>query len=46
MAANLGPAKGKDSVTSLEPWVVTPDELAIRAGRLHARCTLKVNGEL
>ena len=30
MAAGLGPAKGKDSATSLGPVVVTPDELTIR----------------
>jgi 2-keto-4-pentenoate hydratase/2-oxohepta-3-ene-1,7-dioic acid hydratase in catechol pathway len=47
MEARLGPAKGKDSATSLGPWVVTTDELApfIRDGRLYVRCTLKVNGE-
>src|SRR5579871_3341295 len=46
MEARLGPAKGKDSATSLGPWVVTTDELApyIRDGRLHVQCTLKVNG--
>ena len=46
MEARLGPAKGKDSATSLGPWVVTTDELApyIRDGRLHVRCTLTVNG--
>jgi fumarylacetoacetate (FAA) hydrolase len=46
MEARLGPAKGKDSATSLGPWIVTTDELApfIREGRLHVRCTLKVNG--
>src|SRR5262250_3743300 len=46
MEARLGPAKGKDSATSLGPWVVTTDELApfIRDGRLHVRCTLQVNG--
>jgi fumarylacetoacetate (FAA) hydrolase len=42
----LGPAKGKDSATTLGPWVVTTDEIApyLRDGRLHSRCTLKVNG--
>ena len=42
----LGPAKGKDSATSLGPSIVTTDELApyIRDGRLHVRCTLQVNG--
>lgn len=28
MAIGLGPAKGKDTATSLGPWLVTPDELA------------------
>jgi 2-keto-4-pentenoate hydratase/2-oxohepta-3-ene-1,7-dioic acid hydratase in catechol pathway len=27
MRVGLGPAKGKDSATSLGPWLVTPDEL-------------------
>src|SRR5262245_25896113 len=46
MEARLGPAKGKDSASSLGPWVVTSDELLpfIRDGRLHLRCSLKVNG--
>src|SRR5262245_11920576 len=46
MEVRLGPAKGKDSATSLGPWMVTTDELApfIRDGRLHVRCTLQVNG--
>jgi fumarylacetoacetate (FAA) hydrolase len=46
MQARLGPAKGKDSATSLGPWMVTTDELApyIRDSRLHVRCTLHVNG--
>jgi 2-keto-4-pentenoate hydratase/2-oxohepta-3-ene-1,7-dioic acid hydratase in catechol pathway len=46
MEARLGPAKGKDSATSLGPWVVTTDELEplIRDGRLHVHCTLCVNG--
>jgi 2-keto-4-pentenoate hydratase/2-oxohepta-3-ene-1,7-dioic acid hydratase in catechol pathway len=30
MQQRLGPAKGKDSATSLGPWFVTPDELADR----------------
>ncbi len=41
---NLGPAKGKDAATSLGPILVTPDELTIRDGRLHAPCSVKVNG--
>jgi len=47
MEARLGPAKGKDSATSLGPWLVTTDELQpfIRDGRLHVRCRLRVNGE-
>ena len=47
MEARLGPAKGKDSATSLGPWLVTSDELQplIRDGRLHVRCSLRVNGE-
>ncbi len=46
-AAGLGPAKGKDAATSLGPCVVTADEMApyLRDGRLHVRCTLRVNGE-
>ena len=46
MEARLGPAKGKDSATSLGPCIVTTDELApfIRDNRLHVHCTLKVNG--
>ena len=46
MEARLGPAKGKDSASSLGPWIVTTDELGpfIRDGRLHVHCTLKVNG--
>jgi fumarylacetoacetate (FAA) hydrolase len=46
MEARLGPAKGKDSASSLGPWIATTDELApfIRDGRLHPGCSLKVNG--
>ena len=48
MEARLGPAKGKDSATSLGPWIVTTDELApyIHDGRVHVRCILKVNDVL
>lgn len=48
MTARLGPAKGKDSATSLGPALVTTDELApyLRDGRLRVRCTVKVNGQL
>src|SRR6266566_10159109 len=30
MKLNLGPGKGKDFATSIGPWIVTPDELALR----------------
>ena len=42
----LGPAKGKDSASSLGPWIVTADEIAphYRNGTLHVDCTLRVNG--
>jgi fumarylacetoacetate (FAA) hydrolase len=43
-AVGLGPAKGKDSATSLGPMLVTPDELTIRDGRLDAACSVRVNG--
>jgi fumarylacetoacetate (FAA) hydrolase len=43
-AVGLGPAKGKDAATSLGPILVTPDELDVRDGRLHARCSARVNG--
>jgi 2-keto-4-pentenoate hydratase/2-oxohepta-3-ene-1,7-dioic acid hydratase in catechol pathway len=42
----LGPAKGKDSASSLGPWIVTRDEMApyYRNGTLHVGCTVRVNG--
>ena len=42
----LGPAKGKDSASSLGPWIVTRDEMApyYRKGTLHVQCTVRVNG--
>lgn len=42
----LGPAKGKDSASSLGPWIVTRDEMApyYRNGRLHVQCAVRVNG--
>ena len=45
-AFGLGPAKGKDSASSLGPWIVTRDEMApyYRNGTLHVQCTLRVNG--
>jgi fumarylacetoacetate (FAA) hydrolase len=47
MAASLGPAKGKDTATSLGPWLVTPDELGplLAGAELRSRCSLRVNGE-
>ncbi|HEU0021690.1 MAG TPA: fumarylacetoacetate hydrolase family protein [Dehalococcoidia bacterium] len=46
-AVGLGPAKGKDSASSLGPWLVTTDEMAsyLRDGRLHVKCSARVNGE-
>ena len=46
-AVGLGPAKGKDSASSLGPYLVTTDELApyLREGRLSVKCSAKVNGE-
>lgn len=46
-AVGLGPAKGKDSASSLGPWLVTTDELAplMRNGRLQVKCHAKVNGD-
>jgi fumarylacetoacetate (FAA) hydrolase len=43
----LGPAKGKDAASSLGPWMVTTDEMApyLRDGRLHVKCSAKVNGD-
>jgi 2-keto-4-pentenoate hydratase/2-oxohepta-3-ene-1,7-dioic acid hydratase in catechol pathway len=48
MAQGLGPAKGKDSATTLGPWLVTPDELADRrTGKgFDLTATTSVNGEL
>ncbi|MCY3978924.1 MAG: fumarylacetoacetate hydrolase family protein [Chloroflexi bacterium] len=48
MAVGLGPAKGKDSATSLGPWLVTTDEMApyLRDGKLQVKCTVRVNGDV
>ncbi len=48
MAVGLGPAKGKDSASSLGPWLVTTDEMApyLRDGRLQVKCTVRVNGDV
>lgn len=45
MTVGLGPAKGKDFAISLGPWLVTPDELPLRDGRLAVTATVTVNGE-
>jgi fumarylacetoacetate (FAA) hydrolase len=44
MTVGLGPAKGKDFAISLGPWLVTPDELPLRDGRLDIEATVAVNG--
>ena len=46
-AVGLGPAKGKDSASSMGPWMVTTDELAplMKNGRLQVKCHAKVNGD-
>jgi 2-keto-4-pentenoate hydratase/2-oxohepta-3-ene-1,7-dioic acid hydratase in catechol pathway len=46
MTQRLGPAKGKDSATTLGPWLVTPDELVDRRSGLgfDLRMTASVNG--
>lgn len=47
MALGLGQAKGKDSGTTLGPWLVTVDELADRwaGGTLNIEVAASVNGE-
>ena len=47
MAFGLGPAKGKDSASSIGPWIVTTDELMpyIRDGRLDLKAHARVNGD-
>jgi fumarylacetoacetate (FAA) hydrolase len=44
MTVGLGPAKGKDFATSLGPWLVTPDELPYRDGRLELEAAVSLNG--
>jgi 2-keto-4-pentenoate hydratase/2-oxohepta-3-ene-1,7-dioic acid hydratase in catechol pathway len=46
MRVGLGPAKGKDSATTIGPWLVTPDELADhRAGKgFELAMSASVNG--
>ena len=47
MAFGLGPAKGKDTASSLGPWLVTMDEMGpyLKEGKLHLKCEVKVNGD-
>lgn len=45
MTVGLGPAKGKDFATSIGPWLVTPDELEERDGRLQLAARATLNGE-
>ena len=46
MAFGLGPAKGKDTASSIGPWLVTTDEMSpyLKDGRLDLRCEVRVNG--
>ena len=46
MKVGLGPAKGKDFATSIGPWIVTADELAVVYGHLDVDCRAYVNDEL
>ncbi|WP_258934816.1 fumarylacetoacetate hydrolase family protein [Nesterenkonia pannonica] len=49
MRNSLGPAKGKDFATSLGPWIVTADEMAVHRdadGFLAVRAEVYVNDEL
>jgi 2-keto-4-pentenoate hydratase/2-oxohepta-3-ene-1,7-dioic acid hydratase in catechol pathway len=47
MAFGLGPAKGKDTASSIGPWLVTTDELLpyLNDGRLKLKCEVRVNGD-
>ena len=44
VTVGLGPHKAKDFATSLGPWLVTPDALPYREGRLHLEARVTVNG--
>ena len=49
MQVGLGPCKGKDTASTLGPWLVTPDELASyrdRDGFLRLALTASVNDEV
>ena len=47
MAFGLGPAKGKDTASSVGPWLVTTDEMQpyLKDGRLDLKCQIRVNGQ-
>jgi fumarylacetoacetate (FAA) hydrolase len=45
VTVGLGPAKAKDFGISLGPWLVTPDALPYRDGRLHVAARVEINGE-
>jgi fumarylacetoacetate (FAA) hydrolase len=44
MTVLLGPSKAKDFATSMGPWLVTPDELPYRDGRLHLEARVLLDG--
>jgi fumarylacetoacetate (FAA) hydrolase len=44
VTVGLGPHKAKDFGTSIGPWLVTPDELPYRDGRLDLEAAAFVNG--
>jgi fumarylacetoacetate (FAA) hydrolase len=44
-ALGVGHHKSKDFATSMGPWLVTPDELDYRDGRLSVEAEVLVNGE-
>jgi fumarylacetoacetate (FAA) hydrolase len=44
ITVGLGPHKAKDFATSLGPWLVTPDALPYREGRLGVEARVTVNG--
>jgi 2-keto-4-pentenoate hydratase/2-oxohepta-3-ene-1,7-dioic acid hydratase in catechol pathway len=48
MPVGLGPAKGKDTASTLGPWLVTPDELEPyrRGDRYNLAMTAAVNGQI
>ena len=44
VTVGLGPHKAKDFATSFGPWLVTPNELPYRDGRLQLEARVSVNG--